>query len=186
MVHRSSDSRSTTDPRAAALDAYSPSEAGRCSYQVEKRNDPKLFDQDASPEVLMTDQLDRSLRLGNVRFAKLYEEKGSVRSCGNRHAGWVSNDRVKGNDRPLLPALASRGWRLNGELASDVFDQLTSRGMTGSIRPHRSASPVPIANLCEGFCDPKHGSLGVRWHQDQRRPLPAQSQKPQLLQLQRG
>jgi hypothetical protein len=134
----------------------------------------------------MTDQLDRSLRFGNVRFAKLYKEKGSIRRCGNRHTGWVGNDRVKGYDRPLLPALASRGRRLNDELAGDVFDQLTSRGMTRSIGPHRSAPPMPIANLREGFRDPKHRSFGIRWHQDERRPLPAQGQKPQLLQLERG
>jgi hypothetical protein len=136
--------------------------------------------------VLVTDQLDRSLRFGNVRFAKLYEKKGSIRGCGNRHTGWIGNDRIKGDDRPLLPALASSGRCLNGELARDVFDQFTSRGMTRSIGPHRSAPPMPIANLREGFRDPKHRSSGIRRHQDERRPLPAQGQKPQLLQLERG
>jgi len=133
----------------------------------------------------MTDQLDGSLRFGNVRFAKLHEEQGSIRSGGNRDAGWVGNDRVKGDDRPLLPPLASRGRRLNGELAGDVFDQFTARGMTRSIGSYGGAPPVPIANLREGFRDPKYRSFGIRWNQDQRRPLPAEGQKPQLLQLQR-
>src|SRR5262249_57351000 len=94
----------------------------------------QLLDQDASPEVVAANQLQRLLGLRNLGPAELDAQQCHVRGQCDGDAGRIRHHWIQCNDGSLFPAVARNRGGVNRESTGDVFGQISRRRQPRRLR----------------------------------------------------